>query len=213
VTTGSLIAILAAGLGAWIVRRVFAGYPPTPLPTLARREAAFVVAASDAMFPAGGEIPESGTDAGIPEYIDGYVAAVPSRQKLLMRALFFLMEHVTILFPAPGPGGRRRFSGLSDEQRLGALEGWRTSPSYNRRMVFMALRSLITMGYFACPPVLQRLDLSPMDLVPPVVEADLLFPPAGRSRDAIRHTSLRPEPLAVEGADAPVHPDFRAGSR
>ncbi len=211
--SGWLACAALVAVAVWVLRRVLAGYPASSLGTLAPREAAFVAAASEAMFPPGGEIPESGIEAGIPQYIDGYLAAVPPRQRLLMRSLFFLMEHVTLFFGAPGRGGRRRFSALSQTQRQAALEGWRTSPSNARRTVFMALRSLLTMGYFGCPAVLQRLELSPMDIPTPVIEADLLYPPVGRARDGVLHTELAPDPAPVLGADAPVHPDFRTAPR
>ena len=140
------LALLAIGL-----RRLGLGYPATPLAALARREAAFVEAAADAMFPPGGEIPESGVEAGIPGYVDRYLESLPGRQRLLIRALFLLMEQATLLFPAPGWGGWRRFSALAPAQRAAALDGWRLSRLSPRRLVFLALRSLLTMGYFSCP--------------------------------------------------------------
>jgi hypothetical protein len=206
------VVLVLGGIAVW---RFVWGYPAHPHGSLTRADAAFVAGASDAMFPPGGEIPESGVEAGVPEYLDTYLVAVPPRQRLLMHALFFLMEHATVFFPAPRPRGWRRFSALSAEQQRAVLEGWRTSSLPPRRLVFLALRSLLTMGYFASPSVMRQLDLHPAAIETPVVEADLLYPPVGRLRSEVRYgpgdlTKERPGPL---GPDAPVHPDYAGGAR
>ena len=86
---------------------------------LAPREAAFLAAAADALYPPGGVVPPSGSEAGIPEYVDRYLGVVPARVRWLMRLLFLLVEQATLLFAAPGSGGRRRFSSLRAEQQVG----------------------------------------------------------------------------------------------
>jgi hypothetical protein len=202
---------IALALAAVGLRRLGLGYPATALGALARHEAAFVAAAADTMFPPGGEIPESGVEAGIPVYVDGYLTALPTRQRLLIRALFLLMEQATLLFPAPGWGGWRRFSALAPEQRAAVLDGWRGSRLFPRRLVFLALRSILTMGYFSCPSVLRAMELAPLDIETPVVEADLLYPRAGRPKAEIVFgpgdlSESLPGPLPV---DAALHPDYR----
>lgn len=213
-----LLRLLLLAAAIWGIRRLFFGYPPLPGPTrvLAAREWALVSAAGDAMFPRGGAIPPSASQAGVPAYVDRYVASVPARVRLLMRMLFLLVEQATLLFPAPGGGGRRRFSRLSVEQQQAVLEGWRTSRLFPRRLVFTSLRAILSMGYLADPVVLNRLELAPWDLTSPVLEPDLLYPPVGQPRSAIRHSPADRTPpsdgtpLAL---DAPVHPDYRrAGS-
>lgn len=207
-----LLAALAA-LAVLAVRRVFLGYPRPGLRHLAPREAATVAAASQALFPPGGPIPESGTDAGVPRFIDRYVGAVPPRVRLLMRALFFLVEHATLVLPGPGPRGWRRFSALDAPQREAVLEGWRTSRLFPRRLVFTSLRAMLTMAYFADPAVLRRLDLAPRALRTPVREADLLYPRVGRPRASIPYGpgDLTPPsdgtPVDLEG---PLHPAYRS---
>ena len=122
------------------------------------------------------------------------------------------MEQVTLFFPAPGWGGWRRFSSLTAEQRVAALEGWRSSRMFPRRLVFLALRSILTMGYFSCPSVLRAMELAPLEIETPVVEADLLYPRAGRPKSEIAFgpkdvRDLLEEPLSP---DAPLHPESRA---
>ncbi len=84
------------------------------------------------------------------------------------------------------------------------------------RIVFTSLRAILTMGYFAAPPVLRALQLAPYDIPTPVTEADLLYPPIGKGRDAIRWTraDLTPpsdgQPLDLDG---PLHPAYAEASR
>jgi hypothetical protein len=207
-----LLAILLGFAAGAATRRVFLGYADPRRGALAPREVALVAAASEALFPAGGPIPESGLDADVPGFVARYVAAVPPRMRLLMRLLFLLIEHATLVFPAPPPGGRRRFSSLSQAQRVASLDGWRRSPLFPRRLVFTSLRAMLSMGYFASPAVLRRLRLAPLDVETPVLQADLLYPPIGQPRSEIRWNGadLTPpsdgRPLDLAG---PLHPAYR----
>src|SRR5262245_7369078 len=105
---------VCAALAAAAAARVFLGYPPAPgFRRLARREVALLTAAGDALFPPGGALPPSASEARVAERLDDYLALVPAQLRLLMRLLLFLLEHATLVFPAPGPRGWRRFSSLS----------------------------------------------------------------------------------------------------
>lgn len=191
--------------------RIFAGYPPAPgFRVLARREVAFLDAAGDAMYPPGGALPTSGSEARISRSLDGYLEIVPPRMRRLMRLLFLLMEHATLVYGAPAPRGRRRFSSLSPAQREAVLEGWRGSSLFARRLVFTSLRALLTNAYVADPAVLRHLGLTPFAIETPVCEADLLFPPIGKPKRAIRHAATTAPsagtPLDLAG---PRHPAYR----
>jgi len=211
-----LLAAAVLALAAWGLWRLLGGYAAGVGPgrVLSRRERAFVDAASEAMFPPGGAIPPSGHEARVTDYVDRYVERVPGGIRLLMRLLFLLVEQATLAFPAPGRGGRRRFSALSVEQRMAALEGWRTSRLFPRRLVFMSLRAILCMGYLADPAVLRHLGVAPYEIAPVVLEPDLLYPPVGQPRSAIRWTRADLTP-ASDGTpiplDAPLHPDYRPG--
>src|SRR5262245_1880623 len=204
----ALLCLLALGFAAV---RVFAGYPPAPRPraALLRSEDAFLAGAAEATFPAGGGIPASGLDADLPGYTDRLMAAGQPRLRILLHLLFFLIEHATLLFPAPGPGGRRRFSALSLEQRAAALGGWRSSRLFARRLVFASLRAILTMGYFGHPAVLRSLGLAPYEIRTPIRDVDLWYPRIGASRASIR---LTPADLTAPSdgtpipLDAPLHP-------
>ncbi len=214
-----LLALALALVGAALALRGFAYPRPRPPGPgggpwrhLGRMEVAFVEAAADTLFPPGGEIPPSGSEAGVAAFLDRYLDAVPAGVRRLMRLLLVLVEHGTLLFPAPGWNGFRRFSALSEAQRVAALDGWRRSRLFPRRLVFTSLRALLAMGYLADPRVLRALDLAPRDIEPVVTEVDLLYPPVGAGREAIPWTEAdldrgghRP-PL---GPDTPLHPDYR----
>jgi len=153
-----------------------------------RSEAAFITAVAEAMFPPGGAIPDSGLEADIPAYVDRLIHASQPRIRLLMHLLLFLVEHATLIFPAPGGGGMRRFTALRVEQQVAVLDAWSESSLFLRRLAFVSLRSMLTMGYFSHPPVARRLGLAPFAIDTPICEADLLYPRIGKKRTSIRYT-------------------------
>jgi hypothetical protein len=215
---GLLVALLLA-LG-W---RVFGGYPAPPpgIARLSRREAAFVGAAAEALFPRGGAVPPSGLDAGVPAWCDRWLAVLPVATRALVRALFALVEHATLVFPAPGWDGWRRFSALDAERRAAVLEGWGRSRWFPRRLVFTSLRAIVTQAYFADAAVLRTLSLAPREIQAPRHVADALYPPIGRSKDAVRvalhtvevHGPLdRPPALEPLGPHGALHPAYREPS-
>ena len=207
ILSGMLGWMLAALLFGWAVARVCLGYPPAAggCPRLRRGEQALLVAVAEAVFPPGGAIPCSGLEARIPAYVDGLIGRAHPRPRRQMRLLFFLFEHVTLVFPAPGGlRGRRRFSSLDLEGRIAVLESWAGSRLPARRATFGSLRAIVTLGYFAHPPVLRQLGLVPWAIEAPVCEADLLYPRVGARPDAISWTRAdlapreAPAPLDVE---------------
>ncbi|MCG8590761.1 MAG: gluconate 2-dehydrogenase subunit 3 family protein [Proteobacteria bacterium] len=203
---------LVLGTAALFWWRVVAGYPKRPQWLyLKPSDAAFLESVAEVMYPAGGAIPVAGTDADLPGYVDRYFEALPRGLRTQMRLLFRLVEHATLLWPAPGPGGRRRFTELSVDQRAAVLAEWNDSPRYLRQLVFAALRAILTMGYLGHPAVLRHLGLAPLDIEPPVLEADLLYPRIGEHPSTIPWTrgELTPPsdgtPVDLEGA---LHPSY-----
>jgi hypothetical protein len=184
-------AVVALALLGALAARVLLGYPRPvrPAQVLSRAEIAFLEAVAESILPPGGAVPISGGEAGVAGYVDRLVAASQPRQRWLMRALFVLIEHATLVFPAPGGiSGLRRFSKLRPDQQAAVIEGWRSSRLFPRRLVFTALRSLCAIGYLADPAVLRLLSLAPYAIDTPIVEADLLYPRIGESRASIALT-------------------------
>ena len=210
-----LIAALALGC---VISRVAFGYraPRRHYRMLGRGEVAFISSVAEVMFPEGGAIPSSGLDADLPRYLDRFLLASSPKTRRRIHLLIFLVEHATLLFPAPGIGGMRRFSSLDPDQRAASLVGWEESRFFVRRLVFTSLRALWTMGFFAHPRIVRRLGLAPLAIDTPVCEADLLYPRIGEHPDSIQITEadLGPpsdgEPLAIHG---PLHPVFAEPDR
>lgn len=206
-----LLAIAALALG-WM--RFGAGYPPPRhrLARLAPRDAAFVESAAEAMFPSGGAIPLSGIDADLPGFVDRYLDVLHPGKRTLIRLLLLLFEQATLVFPAPGTGGFRRFSRLTPAQREAVLEAWSSSDIFLRRIVFSALRAVLTMGYLGHPVVLRHLHLAPFEFETPVVEADLLYPRIGASPASIVFSAAdltQPSDGSPLPIDGPIHPSYR----
>ena len=201
---------IAAG---YAFSRLFLGYarPGSRYANLAPREVAFLEAAAEATFPAGGSVPVSGVDANLPRYLDRYFDQLHGPRKLQIRLLLMLVEQATFFFPAPGRLGMRRFSSLDLPQREAVLQGWSESRFFLRRFIFATLRAVLTLGYLADPATLRHLDLAPFRIESPVLEADLLYPPIGRGPEAIAHTRgdlTGPPTGEPHGPDGPIHPDY-----
>jgi hypothetical protein len=128
-----------------------------PLPTrvLSAKEQAILAACADALFPPGGPIPLSGTEAGLVPYIERHVARSPRPIRVLLRLLFQFVEHAPWIF---GPR-RARFTRLGADDRRAALERMARSPIYFRRVAFLSLRTLLTMGYLANDEVLRTIGI------------------------------------------------------
>ncbi|MFT3772090.1 MAG: hypothetical protein QM820_42330 [Minicystis sp.] len=149
-----------------LARAIVLGYPPARLPEgslLNRKEQAIVAACADALFPPGGPIPLSGTEAGLVAYMDHYLAGLPALPRLLGRLLFHSIEHGPWLF---GPR-RVRFTRLTAAQRIAALHEMAHSSLYFRRVSFLSMRAMMTMGYLAHPEVAKTMrmvsDRSPFE--------------------------------------------------
>jgi hypothetical protein len=153
-------AVAAAGVGAAAVRGVFGGYPEARIAErafLSAKEQAIVAALADAFFPPGGPIRLSGTDAGLVEYFDDYARQLPPGQGRLVRLLVHFLEHAPWIF---GPK-HSRFSSLALDDRIAVLDRMRTSPIYFRRVAFLSMRTMLSMGYLAHPEVARRIGMTP----------------------------------------------------
>lgn len=114
-----------------------------------------VLAFADALFPPGGPIPISGSEAGANEFMRKYLAACQPRQRALVRLLIAASELGPLLF---GPR-RRRFTRLSEDERLVFLAEGYASPIYLRRVCVLTMRALLTMAYFADARVLEHIGM------------------------------------------------------
>ena len=213
--SGPLLIVVLLILAILCVRRALLGYPPVgaaieqPEP----RETAFLAAAAEAMYPAGGAIPIDPREADVPGYVDRWFRVLHPSRKFEIRLLIAFFEHATLLFPGPGGlRGLRRFSAQPPAARSAILRAWHGSRLLPRRLLFMALRAVLTMGYLGHPSVLRSLRLAPFDFPTPVCEADLMYPPIGEGPDAIPYTRedlTPPSDGTPIDLDLPLHPDYR----
>ncbi len=205
----ALLALIAIGF-----RRFLVGYPAPPVgvTALAAREYETARAAAEVIYPKGGPIDASGDTAHVAMHSDRFVGAQTRSNRILMALLFIAVEHATLVFPARGPRGWRRFSSLSPDQQLAYLQGWQQSELAPRRLVFMSLRAILTMGYFADAEVLGALGLRPREILSPVLEVDLLWPAVGQHPETIRFTRADvtgPGTSTPLGPSGSVHRDYR----
>jgi hypothetical protein len=194
VFTGLLVISAAIVLAVASQRRFLAGYPapPSGLAVLHRGEAAFLQSAAEVLFPEGASLPVVGVDAHLPLYVDRHLAALPGAQRLQIRALLLLFEHLSLVFPAGEPGGRDRFSSLPVAARLAVLE------------------------YLGHPANLRALSLAPFEIEPAVSDAELLFPRVGALPLSIRHVEAdrtNPEALGPLDPHGPCHRAYQRSSR
>jgi hypothetical protein len=179
---GIVIALVAVvGAIALLVRGVLLG-DPAPLVAgaiLTRKEQAIVAACADAMFPAGGVIPLSGTEAGLVRYMDDYVRRAPSHLRPWIRLLLAFFEHAPWVF---GPR-RARFTRLTQAERLEALARMAKSPIYFRRVAFLSMRTILSMGYLADERVARHIgirhDAAPFEAGGDAAPAGSTSPEAG----------------------------------
>jgi hypothetical protein len=164
------LAIALAALLALLVRGLFFGYPPPSLSggALSPKEQAIIAACADALFPPGGPIPLSGTDAGIVRYMDRHLTRLPRPTAILVRLLFVLIEHGPWIF---GPR-LARFTRLRPEERIRSLRAMATSRLYFRRVAFLSLRTILSMGYLANEAVARRIGI-PSKALPASVSSEV----------------------------------------
>ena len=208
-----LIALLVVGY-----RRFISSYPPTPpgLAVLHRGEAALVASAAEVLFSGGAGLSVAGIDAHLPHYVDRHLAALPRNKRLQIRALFLVFEHLTLIFPGNEPGGRRRFSKLSAASRVSVLARLESHSSEIARILFMALRAVLVLGYLGHPANLRDLGLAPFEIEPGVSDAELLFPRVGGLVSSIEFTlndRTDPEQLGLLDANGPRHRAYARSSR
>ncbi len=213
ITALLLIALLIVGY-----RRFVSSYPPVPagLAVLHRGEASFVRSAAEVLFSGGGGLSVEGVDAHLPHYVDRHLAALPRGKRLQIRALFLVFEHLTLVYRGDEPGGRRRFSKLSPASRVSVLARLANSSNEPTRLLFMALRAVLVLGYLGHPAILRDLGVAPFEIEPGVSDAELLFPRIGGLVSSIGFVlSDRTDPTRLGPLDAngPRHRAYARSSR
>lgn len=108
-------------------------------------EARIVRALGQAMFPREAQGLPDGIEARIVDYVDGLLAMALPFERAQLRGLFQLYDRGYAAF-AGRPTARLVEADAESVHEY--LRSWEESPTYARRMVFEALRSVCLMGYF-----------------------------------------------------------------
>ncbi len=201
-----------------VYRRTVSSYPPAAqgLAVLHRGEACFIESAAEVMFPGGAGLSVAGVDARLPHYIDRHLSALPRLKRIQIRALFAVFEHLTLIFPGDEPGGRRRFSKLSAASRVSVLERLEKHSNLLVRLLFMALRAVLVLGYLGHPANLHDLGVAPFEIELGVSDAELLFPRIGGLVSSIGFElsdRTDPQQLGPLDANGPRHRAYARSSR
>jgi hypothetical protein len=116
---------------------------PRRLQLLTKREVRLITAIGDTVFPKIEGMP-SVSEAKIVEYFDDLLVHLPFKEKLLIRSLLTLIELQMLAFNGFSP---KLFTQASQEERERNLAGWESSSIFQRRIVFMAVRTLLLWAY------------------------------------------------------------------
>ncbi|MDW8251499.1 MAG: hypothetical protein RMJ98_19565 [Myxococcales bacterium] len=152
-----MVLVTTLVLGA-LVRGWFLGYEAArpEAPSLNAKEQAVLLAAADAMFPRGGVLPISGSEAGVLHHAEATFRASPERTRLLLRLLLRFVEHGPWLLNL-----RPRLTRQAPAKRVDTLRSWAESRLYFLRVTFTSLRTLISLAYLADKRVLHRMGATP----------------------------------------------------
>ncbi len=161
----------------------------------ARERDAVIRAYADALFPADGPIPISGSEAGAVEFMRNYLERSQPRQRLLVSLLIAASQLGPLLF-----GARRAlFTRLTPAERQVFIAEGYASALYPRRVLVLTMRALLTMAYFAHDAVLahvgMRHDRDPFGLD---ARAE---PPAPKASEVRVKELVHDEPLSVGHGD------------
>lgn len=116
---------------------------------LSRRERRTLEAAARTLVPSGGSIPHSADDLGLTAALTAEIDGYPRRARRRTKLLLFAVEHLPLV-----SGHRRRFSRLSEDDRLAVLEAngrHRRSPV--RRLIVSLLKQVVYSSYISQPAV------------------------------------------------------------
>lgn len=123
---------------------------------LNKTEARTVRAIGQTFYPRGNELGIDGIDAGVTDYIDGYLAKLAVWERTKVRALFWAIEYAPA---AAAMDKSRRFSSANLEERLEYLNAWESSSLHLRRMAFKALRYLLGLAYVSSGAVAAEIGI------------------------------------------------------
>jgi hypothetical protein len=97
-------------------------------------------------------------EAEVVEYVDDLLAHLELKERILVRCLIALLEVQPLIFNGLAP---KLFSQASLQEQTKNLRGWETSKVFQRRVVFMAIRTLLLWAYVDSHEAEQGMGLLP----------------------------------------------------
>ncbi len=123
---------------------------------LSQLEQQIIALAADVMFPKDGGFSLSGTEAGVPAYVEKYFGNMPPHVRRLMHILFHFIELSPLAF---GPR-RRVFSSLREAEQREAMN-FCTKSVYMHRVALETMRVVLTLGYMANDQIAKEMKCVP----------------------------------------------------
>jgi len=112
-----------------------------------------IEALSEAIIPAEGEIPIAVKETSSIRFLAKYLMELDSGARFGIKVLLIAFDFLPFLFIFRFS----RFVNLSAENKLRYLQNWNNSRIYYRRMVVVLLKTLIGMGFYNDPRVLDAI--------------------------------------------------------
>ena len=111
---------------------------------LSEHEKRVVLAIGQAMFPRDATLPYDADDVDVVAWCDDYAARMPPFSRAQIRALINAFEYG---YAAWAGRPRDTFSSARPADRVAYLESWERSSTYAQRMLYEALRAMLTFAY------------------------------------------------------------------
>ena len=137
-------------VGLWWNRR-----PGEGLEALSLREYEVVEALAEALFPPGGNPPQSGKELNLAGFVDAQIAAYDEDLRRVMKAGLHAIDDLTILSGGELTPFRKR--DLASRQRI--IGEWERSPVFPKRGLLRVYKWYIAMGLTESPGMMEILDI------------------------------------------------------
>lgn len=121
---------------------------------LSDQEKRVVAALGQTMFPRDSVLGIDGEDARVVPWVEDYLGRMPPFSRAQIRGLLSTFE-----FGYAAWAGRPRdtFSAARPDARAAYLESWERSSTYTQRMLYEALRAMMTFAYVESEPVAEAI--------------------------------------------------------
>jgi len=126
---------------------------PNGKPVLGRYHGRIIVALSRCLIPDGGELPVSVNETLAHEFLAKYLRDQAAGARLGIKMLLLAFDLAPVLFI----GRFARFVNLTPQEQELYLQDWYASRIYYRRMAMVLLKTLMGMGFYNDPKVLDAI--------------------------------------------------------